>query len=126
MQDPDFKQKRFIFFTFLGVVFLFGVYQFFRDKEIKEVGIFTKCTVINSEASKGGIIITVQYFYKGGSYEYSLGSDLGKKAIGRQYFVQLKPEDPSTIVFRRDKPVPECLSNNVAPFGGWKQIPACP
>jgi hypothetical protein len=126
MNDPNFKEKRLIFFLVIAVAIIFCTYKFFWTQDVEKVGIYSKGLVVNSESTKGGILITVQYSYRGGLYKTSLGSDLGKGSIGRQYFIQLKPEDPRSIVFHRDKPVPDCLTNVEVPSSGWDKIPGCP
>lgn len=105
---------------------VYGIHQFLWNKDIETGGMFFKGVVINSESTKGGVLITVIFKYRSKRYESILPSDLGKGAIGRQYFIQFKPEDPNAIVFHRDKPVPDCLTNIEAPRDGWDKIPSCP
>lgn len=126
MSDPNFTEKRIIFFLVIAVAIIFCTYKFFWTQDVKKEGIYSKGTVVNSESTKGGILITVQYSYNGAQYKATLGSSLGKGAIGRQYFIQFKPVDPKAIVFHRDKPVPDCLINVDAPSSGWDKIPSCP
>lgn len=71
-------------------------------------------------------MITINYKYRAKQYEATIVADLGKSAIGRQYFIQFKPENPKAIVFHKDKPVPDCLTNVEAPNEGWTKIPFCP
>lgn len=120
------KTKKTIFFLLLFAFFLYGLYQFTTRKSIDKNGIYTKATITKAESTKGGILITVSYHYSNKKYEVILPSDLGNKSIGRQYFVQLLPEDPKTILFKRHEPVPDCLLNVEAPVEGWKQKPFCP
>lgn len=124
--DSNSREKKILFLLVIGVTLFFCVYKFFWTQNVERVGIYSKGLVIKSEATKGGILITVQYYYKSNRYESTVGSDLEKGSIGRQYFVQFKPEDPNAIVFHRDKPVPECLTNIEAPEDGWDKIPSCP
>ena len=126
MTDENFKEKRLIFFCIIGAVILYGIYQFFWNQKIKRDGIYSKGFVVNSESTKGGIIITVGYIYRNKEYEARLSSDLGKGAIGRQYFIQFLRSNPKAIVFHKDRPVPPCLINIEAPKEGWEKIPACP
>lgn len=126
MSIPNFKEKRFIFFLIIAVAIIFCIYKFFWTHDVEKSGIYSKGIVVNSESTKGGILITVQYSYQGSKYKSTVGSDLGKGAIGRQYFIQFKPEDPKAIVFHRDQPVPDCLINVEAPSSGWNKIPDCP
>lgn len=126
MADPNFKEKRLILVCIIAAVVLYGIYQFFWNQNIKRDGIYSKGIIVNSESTRGGIIITVRYIYHNKQYQTRLSSELGRGAIGRQYFIQFLPTDPKAIVFHRDKPVPDCLINIEAPSSGWDKIPACP
>ena len=126
MDGQHVKEKKIILLVIFIAVVIYGFYEFFQKENIKDWGLYTKATVVNSEGYKGGIMITVDYKYQGKKYEGTVNSDLGKGAIGQQYFIQFFPADPKAIVFRRDKPVPDCLINVEAPSSGWDKIPACP
>jgi hypothetical protein len=126
MSERNFEEKRLIFFLIIGVTLFFVVYKYIGTQSVKRDGIFSKGVVVGSDSYKGGTNVTVQYKYLNTIYESSIGSDLGKGAIGRQYFIQFKPEEPDEIVFHREKPVPNCLTNEDAPKEGWKEIPSCP
>ena len=120
------REKKIIFFSILVAVMFYGIYQFFRRKDIQENGPFLKGTVVSSEGDKGGIMITVEYKYFGKVYKGRVNSELGKAAIGNQYFIQVSPTNPNSLVFHRDKLVPDCLTNVEAPDKGWDKIPSCP
>lgn len=124
--DSNSKVKRLLFTVVIGVTLVFCAYKFFWTQNVERVGIYSKGLVVKSDATKGGILITVQFYYKNSRYESTVGSDLGKGAIGRQYFIQFKPKDPKAIVFHRDRPVPDCLIDVEAPKEGWDKIPSCP
>ena len=126
MADSNTSSKKILFFLFMAIILIYGVYQFLWNKDIEKEGMFFKGVVINSESTRGGALITVEYEYFSKRYESVLPIDLGKGAIGRQYFIQLKLENPKSIVFHRDKPVPNCLINVEPPQAGWKKIPSCP
>jgi hypothetical protein len=125
-KDATFKQKRTIMLFIVAAVVLFGIYQFFSDKEIETNGVYSKGVVLNAESTKGGMLITVGYTFHGGKYQSRFGATLGRKAIGRQYFIQFLPDRPNAIVFHKDKLVPDCLLNVDPPNDGWKEIPSCP
>lgn len=126
MSDPTIKKKKIILLIFFIAVILYGYYEYLQQIEIKKDGVYTKASIVNSEGYKGGLMITLNYMYLGKKYEGIVNSDLGKSAIGRQYFIQLKSRNPKAIVFLRDKPVPDCLTNIEAPKDGWEKIPSCP
>lgn len=126
MANSNIRSRKIVFFLFITVIMVYGIFQFFWNKDIEKKGRFFKGVVIHSESTKGGALITVKYEYLSKRYESILPSDLGKAAIGHQYFIQFKPEDPKAIVFHKDKPVPDCLANVDAPKDGWNRIPSCP
>jgi hypothetical protein len=126
MVDSNIRGKKILFFLFITIIMIYGIYQFFWNKDIEKEGMFFKGVVINSESTKGSALITVKYEFFSKTYESILPSDLGKGAIGRQYFIQFKPKDPKAIVFHSDKPVPDCLIDVEAPKEGWDKIPSCP
>lgn len=126
MAGQNVKEKKIILLIFFIGIIIYGAYEFFQQKNIEENGVYTKAIVLNSEGYKGGLMITVDYKYREKQYEATIVADLGKSAIGRQYFIQFKSQDPKNFVFHRDKPVPDCLTNVEAPKDGWDKIPSCP
>lgn len=126
MDEQERRERKKLLLIFFLFIALLSIYQFLKKKNIEREGRYTKATVINSEGYKGGIGITLSYKYQNKDFEGLVNSDLGKAAIGRQYFIQLKPDDPKWIVFHRDQPVPDCLTNVEAPPEGWAKIPGCP
>ncbi len=54
------------------------IYELFKSKAIKDGGVFTKATVINLKGYNGGIIITLNYVYRGKEYARVVNSDRGK------------------------------------------------
>lgn len=121
--DQNFKGKPLLIF-FLIIVGI-AIYQLIINKKIDNNGIYTKCTLINSEGYKGGIIITIKYKYKGNEYTGRLNCALSKTAIGNQYFIKLLSENPNENIFIREFSVPDCLLTIAAPPEGWKEIPGC-
>ncbi len=121
--DQSFKGKP-LLILFIIVVGI-AAYQFFFNKKIDEKGIYTKCTVINSEGYKGGIIITIKYKYREKEYVERMNSTLGDGAIGNQYFIKLLPKSPDAVLFVKEPFVPTCLLAIEAPSEGWKEIPTC-
>ena len=115
-----------IFLLFLGSVAIYGLYQHAWNNRIEKNGAYLKGKVIKSESTRGSVLITVEYIFHAKRYESMFGSDLGKKAVGRYYFIQLDPYNPEAIIFHKDKPVPDCLLYVDAPPEGWKEIPTCP
>lgn len=121
--DQSFKGRPLIIFFI--VVFGIAIYQLVINKGINDRGIYTKCTVVNSEGYKGGIIITIEYSYKGKKYTGRLNSSLGRAAIGNQYFIKLLPKSPEAVIFLKEYSVPDCLLIVDSPFDGWKELPKC-
>lgn len=121
--DQNFKGKPLLIF-FLIIVGI-AIYQLVFNKKINDKGIYTKCTVVNSEGYKGGIIITIRYKYRGKEYIGRMNSTLGKAAIGNQYFIKLLPKSPDAVIFIREFLVPDCLLTVEPPSEGWKELPKC-
>ncbi len=126
MAHQNINEKKIILLVFFAGILIYGMYEYFQRKEIERQGIFTKATVINSEGYKGGLMITIRYKYLAINYEATIVADLGKSAIGSQYFIQFFPNDPKAVVFHKEKPVPDCLTNIEPPKAGWDKIPSCP
>ena len=126
MNSQNKNEKKIILLVFFIGIVIYGIYEFFQKENVKDRGVYTKATIVNSEGYKGGIMITVDYKYRGKEYKGIVNSNLGKGAIGRQYYIQFLEGNPKTIVFLRDNPVPDCLINIDAPISGWHKIPSCP
>lgn len=52
-----------IFLFFIAIVAIVIFLQQIDRKKIIEKGLYTKCTIINSEGSKSGRILTIQYSF---------------------------------------------------------------
>ncbi len=112
-----------IFFVFMVLI---AAYQFYFNSNILEKGVFTKATLVNAEAYKGGVNITLKYSFNGREFESRMGGGgLGSGSIGQQFFVKVIPEDPDHIVLFSKKPVPECLLETAPPAMGWSKLPIC-
>src|SRR5689334_11207476 len=95
----NFGQKKLLFFGILILVLLYCIYQYISDQKIVKNGVYTKATVVNAESKKGGMVVTIEYYYGGNKYDMTLGSELGTGSIGRQYFVQILPKSPKSFFF---------------------------
>jgi hypothetical protein len=120
-----FNERTKLLLLLLFVVFLGGAYQMVTNKNINAKGIVVKCTVLDIEGRKGGLMITLKYKFQGHEYQGRMGTGLGKNSIGKQYFIKLVPYNPKEIVLLEDNPVPPCLLNVDAPASGWNEIPNC-
>ncbi|HEY4291334.1 MAG TPA: hypothetical protein VGN00_29735 [Puia sp.] len=117
------KMKPLLVFLLFVVVAM--IYQFLLRKKIAEQGIYTKCTLVNTEGYKGGLFLVIKYAFKDNTYEERVHGTLSKFAIGRQYFIKLLPGKPAAPLLLEDNRVPECLEASPAPAEGWKEMPVC-
>lgn len=123
--DSDKKVSIGIFLLFIAIVIVVGIGEMTIKRKIMREGVYDKCTVINSEPHKGGLYVTIRYSYKGRTLQRRFFGDLGKSAIGHQYFIKVLSVNPEACVFLGDQPVPDCLQEVEAPSDGWKSIPPC-
>jgi hypothetical protein len=108
----------------LFAVIVLGGYQIFVRNEINKDGVYSKCTIINSEGYKDGVMTMVAYGYKDNNYRARVRSNW-KKEVGDEYFIKILPNDPEAIIFLEDNPVPACLLKVEAPSAGWRKLPNC-
>lgn len=121
----DFVSEMAIFLFFIGIVAVIVFFQYFNRMEINNAGVYTKYKIINSEGYKGGILITIEYYFKTKKHIGRFAGDLGKSAIGNQYFIKVLSNREDAFVFLRDHLVPDCLLDIAAPPDGWKELPMC-
>jgi len=114
-----------IFLFFIGIVVVIGIFQHFNHSIIIKDGVYTKCKIINSEGYKGGVLITIEYSFKTRKHKGRFAADLGKSAIGKQYFIKVLSKREDAFIFLRDHLVPDCLQHVEAPPDGWEELPIC-
>jgi len=127
IQDLNSKTKE---ITITLAIILVGVFGFLylqnRNKKfIDKNGIYLKCIIYNIEGHKGGRIVTIEYTYKKIKYRERSYTSLGNDAIGKQYFVKIIPEHPSSHLLLEESAVPECLIDSASHEAGWAKIPVC-
>lgn len=99
-------------------------YQLLVRTKINRSGVYIQATVVKSEGYKGGILTTLKYFFRDKGYEGRVHS--GKKqSAGDRYFIRILPNDPHSVIFLENNPVPPCLLNIAVPYDGWDTIPNC-
>jgi hypothetical protein len=110
---------------FLAIAMIGIICQFFFRKKIADKGIYTKCSLVNTEGYKGGKLLTIKYAFNGNTYQGIVHGSLGKGSIGKQYFIMLLPNKPAAPLLLEDNPVPDCLEQSPPPAMGWKKMPVC-
>ena len=116
--------------TITLAIILVGVFGFLylqirENKFIDKNGIYLKCIIYNIEGYKGGRMATIEYTYRKIKYRKRSHTSLGKRTIGKQYFVKILPEYPNSFILIEESAVPECLIDSIPPQGGWVKIPVC-
>lgn len=123
-QNANTKQGLMFLAFFFLVVIVYGIWEFYIRKDVKQNGIYSKCYIKDVLGYKGGVRIDVDYSFRGKQYKSLINYSGNGVAKGEQYFIMLLPNEPSAITFENN-PVPSCLLNTDAPFDGWQHIPTC-
>ncbi|MEI6488945.1 MAG: hypothetical protein WCP52_08280 [Bacteroidota bacterium] len=122
------KTKRKKYFILIGLLIftIFTlVYNFIRDEKLKKIGVYTICSINKVEGASRGMMINIEYNYKGkkimNSSVNSTG-DITRKDVGKRFLILIRSDEPdANYDMFLDKPVPDSIKE--APINGWKDIP---
>jgi hypothetical protein len=88
-------------------------------------GIVTVAKVIEYEAHEQGSS-TLIHIYLGNKIIPTHVTPDCYYCEGKYYFIKVLKDDPeNTPLFYEDKPVPDCIIENVKYFEGWNDFPTC-
>jgi len=98
----------------------------FREKELRDHGVFAKGILLKAVPTRGWPELTIKYRIFGTDWQTIRRGELGKRSIGRQFFIQVLGHRPKDIFIHVNNPVPDCLLKVETPIQGWQTLPQCP
>lgn len=118
-----FKLSRPFIIIMIAVVAVM-IYQNEVRKSINRYGVYTKCVITDVSGHKGGIFVRYSFSIHNKKHEgQTSSSEIGKRAINKQYMIKVLPSDPSSAVIL--SPVSDCLLDSIPPPEGWTELPKC-
>ena len=121
-----FSENRRMLLFILFVIVVGILWRILTRREIDSNGVYVRAEVINTETFKSGYIATLRYLYMKQTFVKRTRSERGREQVGDLYLIKILPNNPRSLIFLEDDPVPACLKDSVNPDLGWKKIPECP
>lgn len=89
-------------------------------------GVITVAKVTDYQGAESGSDLFIDIYFHDKIYKTRLGYGCGSNCIGKFFFIKIKMETPASYpIFYGDKPVPDCIIQNVKYFKGWSDFPTC-
>lgn len=93
--------------------------------KLNKYGVYTVMYIENVKGAKGGLKVSLKYFYLNdtihSSYIESIGY-ISMKDVGKRFLGKIRSDDPhANFHIMLDKPIPDDLK--IIPREGWKNSP---
>lgn len=117
------KKNTYIISSFIIVILIGGLFQWYSTKELNSNGKFTIATIEKVlPGGKGcGFMIDLSYYYKGEKYYLKnncvSGSIVGQIFIKKKLLIKFTPNNDNYINIYFDIEIPKSIVTT--PYGGW-------
>jgi len=110
---------------FIAIGLLIACFILVKRSEMRKHGIITVAKVIEYEAAESGSSLRIQVYLKDKVITAYVANECYFCA-GKYYFVKVLKDDPTNYpIIYMEKPVPDCIIENVKYYKGWDDFPTC-
>jgi hypothetical protein len=112
-----------ILFT-IAIVFIV-IYAKKKTAHTEKNGVITVAKILKYEPAESGSSLKINIYLKDKVITTSVGTGC-YFCVGGYYFIKVIKDDPASYpLLLLDKPVPDCIIENIKYYQGWDSFPTC-